>query len=502
MAANPQASRPERSATGIEGLDDILGGGLPRNRIYLVEGDPGVGKTTLALQYLLEGVRIGESGLYVTLSETKDELKAVAQSHGWSLDGLACFELSAIEQNLSPTAQTTLLHPSETELTETIQLILKEVDRANPARVVFDSLSEFRLLAQNPLRYRRQLLGFKQFFTRRNCTVLFLDDRTSDARDLQVHSLAHGVIGLEQMRPEYGAERRRLSVVKMRGSPFRGGNHDYVIRTGGLDVFPRLIAAEHQQDLPHEEVKSGLTALDELLHGGLHRGTSNLFMGPAGCGKSTLAMQYALAAAKRGEHVAYFAFDENRGTLLSRAHSINMKIDEQIAAGRLHLQQVDPAELSPGEFAQRIRRSVESNRTRVVVLDSLNGYLQSMLEERFLVTQLHELLSYLGQQGVLTLMILAQHGLVGHMQAPLDLTYLADTVLLLRYFEDRGEIRKAISVIKKRSGGHEPSIREFRIEASGIRVGQPLKDFQGILTGTPQYRGAADSMMEAAHAPE
>jgi circadian clock protein KaiC len=485
----------EQCSTGIDGLDSILNGGLPRNRLYLISGEPGVGKTTLALQFLLRGVQEGEGGLYITLSETDEELRAVAASHGWSLDGLSLVDLSAIEDRLLPEAQTTLLHPSEVELSQTTDLVFAEVERSKAHRVVFDSLSELRLLAQSELRYRRQLLVFKHFFAKRRCTLLMLDDKTSEAGSSQIDSLAHGVISLELIRPEFGNERRRMSIGKLRGGTFRGGYHDYNILTGGLRVFPRLVAAEHRSEYSRQLVPSGVSELDALLGGGMHRGTSNLLIGPAGSGKSTIAMQYAMAAARRGELVAYYAFDENLGTLITRAEGIGFDIRTHLESGKLQLRQVDPAELSPGEFTHQVCRAVENDKARVIVLDSLNGYLQAMPEERFLTTQLHELLSYLSQQGVLTIMVLAQHGLVGRMDSSIDLTYLADTVVLLRYFEARGTVKKAISVIKKRSGKHETFIRELNIDQQGVRVGNKLTEFQGVLTGTPSFGGSQESMM-------
>jgi circadian clock protein KaiC len=477
-------------ATGVAGLDDILGGGLTPNRLYLVEGNPGSGKTTLALQYLLEGARRGERGLYVTLSETGKELRGVARSHGWSLDGLALCELIPSEESLLPDAQPRMFHPSEVELSETTQAVLAEVERTQPGRVVFDSLSEMRLLAQNPLRYRRQILALKQFFAGRRCTVLLLDDLTSEATDLQLQSLAHGVVSLEHLAPEFGSERRRLRVVKMRGVAFRGGYHDFVIQRGGLAIFPRLVAAEHHEPFTRGQAESGVPALDALVGGGLDRGTSTLLMGPAGSGKSTIATQYAVAAAARGERAVIFTFDESAATLLARSAGLGMDLAAHVEAGRVRLQQVDPAELSPGEFAHRVREAVEQDRARMVVIDSLNGYLNAMPEERFLTIQLHELLTYLGQHGVVTLLIVAQHGLLGAgMQTPVDASYLADAVILLRYFEARGRLRRAVSVVKKRSGAHEETLRELRMGAGGLSVGEPLEEFQGILTGTPAFLG-------------
>lgn len=477
-------------ATGIKGLDDILGGGLPSNRLYLIQGDPGAGKTTLALQFLLEGERRGEKGLYVTLSETEEELRAVAQSHRWSLDNIILHELSRTEERLASAEQNTFFRPSEVELNEATQPVLEVVEKHKPTRIVFDSLSEMRLLAGDPLRYRRQILTLKQFFVGRHCTVLLLDDRTSAPCDLQLQSLAHGVISLEQVAPEYGMERRRMRVVKLRGLRFRGGFHDFTIQTGGLRVFPRLVAAEHHADFKAETISSGIEKLDSLLGGGLDRGTSSLFMGPAGAGKSALATHYAATAGVRGERTSVFIFDESEKTFLARAASLHTDVQRHVDEGRIMLRRVNPAELSPGEFAHMVRESVEEDESRIVVIDSLNGYLNAMSEERALLLQLHELLTYLSRRGVVTIMIVAQHGLVGTgMDSPVDVSYLADTVLLLRYFENAGAIRQAVSVMKKRHGSHERTIRELRLASDGIHVGDPLTAFEGVLTGTPRYHG-------------
>jgi circadian clock protein KaiC len=483
--ARPRLPVP-RCRTGIPALDDILKGGLISHRLYLIDGDPGAGKTTLALQFLLDGVNAGEKCLYITLSETKEELVASADSHGWSLDGITVVELIAEADDFDGESQVTMYHPSEVELTETTKRVLTAVEQINPSRVVFDSLSELRLLAQHSLRYRRQILALKQFFIGRKCTVLLLDDRTSDGSDLQLQSIAHGVISLDQLAPLYGAERRRLRVMKLRGTSYRGGYHDFAIREGGLAVFPRLVAAEHREAFPHERIKSGVTALDTLLGGGPDRGTSTLFMGPAGSGKSTIAVQYAVAAAERGDHAVIFAFDESQATLEARTAALGIRLREGRAPGEVMVQQVDPAELSPGEFTGLVRESVEVNHARVVVIDSLNGYLNSMPEEQLLTAQLHELLTYLGRQGVTTLMVVAQHGIVGtNMHSPIDTSYLADSVVLLRYFEYAGKVKKAISVVKKRSGAHEESIRELHFDEKGIHLSEPLTQFRGILTGVP-----------------
>lgn len=489
-------SATARMRTGIEGLDDILEGGLPQNRLYLIEGDPGTGKTTLALQFLLEGVRLGEPGLYVTLSETKDELEQVARSHGWALDGFHIYEMTPAEESLKPESQYTIFHPSEIELGETTSAVLEEFERIKPRRVVFDSLSEMKLLAHDPLRYRRQILALKQYMAGRNSTVLLLDDRTSDKYD-QVQSVAHGVLLLEHLAVEYGAERRRLRVMKVRGSHFRGGYHDFNIKRGGITVFPRLVAAEHHRAFAKGAVTSGIAELDSLLGGGLDRGTSTLLIGPAGSGKSTLAAHFAAASAARGERAAVFIFDEILATYVARAAGVGTDLRAYLEGGQMTVQQVDPAELAPGEFAYQVRRSVDEGGARLVVIDSLNGYLNAMPEERFLSIQMHELLTYLNQQGVVTLLIMAQHGFLGsNMATPVDVSYLADGVLMLRYFEAKGEVRRAISVVKKRSGAHESTIREVKITPGGIRVGEPLREFQGVLTGVPSFDGVKGELMK------
>ena len=486
MKVASTAAEVPRSQTGIAGLDDVLNGGLISDRIYLLEGTPGAGKTTLSLQYLLEGKRLGERCLYITLSETAEELRAGAASHGWSLDGIEVFELLAEERDLAADQQLTMVHPSEVELSETTRKVLDAVQRINPQRVVFDSLSELRLLAQNALRYRRQILALKLFFVGRKCTVLLLDDKTADANDQQVQSIAHGVIMLERLNPDYGVTRRRLQISKFRGTDYRSGYHDYRIARGGLEVFPRLIAAEHPQRDGLDQLPSGVAPLDSLLGGGPDRGTSTLLLGPAGSGKSTVAIQYASAAAARGEHAAVFAFDESQTTLMKRAKALGIVVEPGIGPGKVRIQQIDAAELSPGEFVHQIRQAVELDRARVVVIDSLNGYLNAMPEEHFLTLQLHELLTYLGRKGVTTFMVVAQHGMLGgSMTTPADTSYLADSVVLFRYFEHAGQVKKAISVLKKRSGVHEDAIRELWLNGQGIHVGEPLTRLRGVLTGVP-----------------
>jgi circadian clock protein KaiC len=473
---------------GIEGLDDVLGGGLPSGRLYLLHGEPGVGKTTIALSFLREAARSKERCLYITLSETEEELRSVAQSHGWSLDGITIFELNLAESQ-SSSDEYTLFNPAEVELSEAMDTLLAEVARIEPQRVVFDSLSEIRLLAQSSLRYRRQILALKQHFAGSGCTVLLLDDRTSEAGDTQLQSLAHGVIELEQQAPVYGAERRRMRVVKLRGVKYRGGFHDYKITTGALVVYPRLIASEHRSDVTQESVTSGIDGLDELLGGGLPRGGSALLMGPPGTGKSVISLQFVLSAASRGEKSAIFAFDEAISTILARSEGLDQPLRGHIDSGLVQLQQIDPAEMTPGEFVHEVRNAVERG-ARIVVIDSLNGYLNAMPAEHFLVVQLHELLTFLAQRGVTTLLVTAQHGLLGSdMIAPVDVSYLADTVIVLRYYEEAGQIANAVSVVKKRTGLHERSIRSFQISREGIRVGEPLAHLRGIFTGVPTPDG-------------
>jgi circadian clock protein KaiC len=474
MTASHRSADPARVPTGVKGLDLVLGGGLAPNRLYLVEGAPGSGKTTLALRFLLEGRDRGEAGLYVTLSETAEELHSVALSHGWDLDGIALLELAAAEAALGQERDTTLLHPWEIELGETVGLITAEVERTGAVRVVFDSLSEMRLLAQDGLRFRRQVLALKQFFAKRGATVLLVDDMagTNGVPDRQLHSLSHGVITLERRTLDFGGARRRIEIAKMRGALYREGWHDYAIRRGGLEVFPRLVADKRQ-----------------LLGGGPLRGTCMLLSGPAGAGKSTLAMQWVHAAVERGESCAIYQFDERAGTLLTRLARLGLDLEPHIARGQVTLRQFDPAEISPGEFACMLRADAETGGNRIVVIDSLSGYLAAMPQEKQLLLQLHELLSFLNQRGVLTLLTNPQSGLLGNMQSSIDVSYLSDAILLLRFFEADGRVRKAVSVIKNRGGPHEDTIRELRIASDGVQVGEVLTAFHGVLSGTPTYTG-------------
>jgi circadian clock protein KaiC len=482
----------EQTATGIPGIDSILCGGLPSGQMYLVDGQPGVGKTTLALQFLREGVRRGERCLYVTLSETKSELETVADSHGWTLDGIEVVELSQVENHFNVKARNTLFQPAEVELTSLSNLLVETFDRIAPQRMVLDSLSEVRLMAQNPLRYRRQILAFKQHFAQKGATVLLLDDRSSLGQDVQVQSIVHGLITLATVPLKFGINRRFLAVPKMRGLAFREGNHDYVIKEGGLTVFPRLVVAEHQTPFERKTFHSGNEQLDKLMGGGLDAGTGTLFMGPAGSGKSTVAAMFAARAAHAGHKALYLGFDEVPAILINRAQEIGLDFEGAMRSGNLEIRQVDPAEVAPGELADEIHKAVDEG-TRMVVLDSLNGYVNAMPQEEFLHLHLHELLTYLNQKGVATIMILAQHGLIGPMGAPVDVSYLADTVMLTRFFEARGAMKKALSIVKKRSGPHEDTIRELSMSAKGIRIGEPLADFEGVMTGVPRFLGGSQA---------
>jgi circadian clock protein KaiC len=488
----------DRASSGLAGLDDILGGGFVQGRLHLVEGRPGTGKTTLGMQFILAGRDRSETVLYVSMSETRNELEGVAAAHGWSLEGIELRELAPPEIAGEGSRQT-MFHTSEVELGETMKLLFDEIERIDPARIVLDSLSEMRLLAQNPLRYRRQIFAFKHFLGHRRATVLVLDDMTSNSPDLQLHSIVHGVVTLEEMALDYGAERRRLRITKMRGVKFRGGFHDYVIRTGGLEIFPRLKTGDYRGTLPKEIVQSGSKELDSLLGGGLRHGTSVLLIGPAGSGKSSVALSIAYKAAQDGDCVALYAFDETTESISERASGLGMELGGLIAEHAIDLHEINPAEMSPGEFTALVCRGVVERNTRIVVIDSLNGYLQAMPQERFLALEIHELLTYLNRHDVLTILVMAQHGLVGVVESPIDLSYLSDAVLLLRYFEAQGEVRKAISVLKKRVGTHERTIREFRLGAKGLEVGEPLTDFQGIMTGIPTYVGSQPMIKPAIH---
>jgi circadian clock protein KaiC len=485
-----------KAQTGVEGLDDILAGGLAPGHVYLLEGTPGTGKTTIALRFLMEGAKVGEAGLYITLSETEQELRNGAASHGWVLsDAIEVFELIPPESLLDDEHQQSLLYSSDLELGETTKAVFDAVGRSKPVRIVLDSLSEIRLLAQSSLRYRRQILAMKHYFARQGATVLMLDDLTTDTNDKTVHSIAHGVIRLEGLTPSYGAERRRARIIKYRGHKFRGGFHDMIIDTGGVQVFPRLVSAEHRTGFVRHVLTSGISELDALLGGGLEQGSGTLLMGPAGAGKTLLALQFVVSAIERGEKAALFIFDEEIGLLIDRAKLMGIDLEALCSTGNLLIEQVDAAELTPGQFTHLVRDCVGRNNVRTVLIDSLNGYQSAMLDEQFLILHIHELLQYLNRQGASTLLTVAQHGLVGDMKSPVDVTYLADTVILLRYFEAFGQVRRAISVVKKRFGTHENTIREFRINRSGIDVGEPLDSFQGILTGVPRLSAGDQSKL-------
>ena len=478
-----------KQTTGVAGFDEVLRGGLPSDRLYVVEGDPGAGKTTLALQFLLEGVRLGQRVLYVTLSETLEELRDVAASHNWSLDGVELLELNALAERLQEEANYTVYHPSDVELGETTNRIRQRVEELNPERVALDSVSELKILSQTSVRYRREILGLKQFFAGRQCTVLVLDDRTTREGEQQLQSIAHGVLSMERVGREYGTTRRQFHVVKMRGVNFLDGRHDFVIRTGGIEIYPRLAAKDGPPAEQTTLASSGSQQFDTMLGGGIDRGASALLLGPAGCGKTTLCSQFLLAALGRGESVACYLFEESEETFLRRSEGFGMDFTPYLASGVFELVQVDIGELSPGEFAHRVRWSVEQKSTSFIVIDSLNGYLNGMPSERFLLIHMHELLGYLGRKGVVTILTIAQHGMLGPMQSPVDVSFLADTVILLRFFEAAGEVRQALSVVKKRRGKHERTLREMQFGPTGVVIGNVLRDFEGVLTGVPRYRG-------------
>jgi circadian clock protein KaiC len=479
---------------GVPGLDDVLNGGLTKGRLFLLEGNPGTGKTTIGLQFLLAGREAGERVLYVTMSETESELRGTAASHGWSLDGMDVFELVPPENLLDETQQQSLLYSSDLELGETTSRIFDAFERIHPDRVVLDSLSEIRLLAQSSLRYRRQILALKHYFARSEATVLMLDDLTSESNDKTVHSVAHGVLRLEELSPDYGAERRRMRVIKYRGRHFRGGHHDFVIRPGGVQVYPRLVSSEHGETFVRDVLSCPSPELNALLGGGIERGSSVLVLGPAGTGKSLLALTFLTGAIERGERAAMFIFDEEKGLLFQRALGVGIDMQRLVDRGQLVVEQVDAAQMTPGEFSSRVRQYVEAG-VRMVAIDSLNGYQAAMPEEQALVLHIHELLQFLNRRGVTSFLTVAQHGLVGDMKAPVDVTYLADTVVLLRYFEAAGRVRRAISVVKKRTSAHEDTIREYRIGPGGFQLGEPLTQFQGVLRGVPTLAGHAERQL-------
>ena len=498
MARPPKSEGPPnlpRARTGVAGLDEILGGGLPTNHIYLLDGEPGAGKTTLGLQFLIEGAKQGERGLYVTLSESRRELLAVAEAHGWSLDGIDIFELTT-EGSIDVEESYTIFHPAEVELQQTVDRVLKSIEERNPKRVVFDSLSEMRLLAREALRFRRQILALKQFFDTRECTTLLLDDKTAPDNDLQLHSIVHGVILLEHVALEYGSERRRLQITKVRGIVFRGGYHDFRIVRGGLRVFPRVQQQPERIRPERERLLTGSKPLDDLMGGGITCGTSALITGAAGTGKSVLCTQFAKQELKKGGKVLFYLFDERMSTFYMRTETLGMSVEKERESGQLVMQQVEPTELSPGEFANQVVQAVTQDHITLLIIDSINGYMQSMPEERLLPIQIHELLSFLANNGVTCVMTLVQHGIFGNpVGEAADVSYLADTVILLRYFEVLGSVRQAISVVKKRSGDHERMIRECRVQKGGLFVGEPLREFQGVLTGVPQYTGGAAPLL-------
>jgi circadian clock protein KaiC len=496
VSSGGEAAVPTRISTGIPGFDEVLGGGLPQGHLYLIEGESGAGKTTVGLEFLKEGRRVGEATLWISLSETENELRQIAESHGWSLEGIELCNPMSTKRAAHPDEQYSFFSPADVELEDIRAAIVAAVERVKPTRVVFDPFSDIRHLARDVLRYRRYVLYLREFFTQQHCTVLLMQEMTRGTPgDLQAEALVHGYMTLHQDSPEYGGQRRRLRVHKMRGIAFRGGYHDFSIETGGIDIFPRLIAAEHAADEPEEVVPSGVEALDHLLGGGIERGSSLLIMGTAGVGKSTLATQFAATMSKQGEKVAIFVFDETTRTFRTRSQKLGLELDPAIAAGTITLRQIDSAEVSPGQFAHIVMRAVDHDGAKLVIIDSISGYLGAMPEERFLFTHLHELLTSLSHRNVLTILTLAQHGLLGErVESPADISYLADSVVLIRYFEAFGAIRRAISVVKKRTGRHEPYVREMKIADNGVQIGEPLRQFSGVLSGRPAFSGDLDQL--------
>lgn len=486
-----------RLLTGVAGLDDILHGGLPTGHVYLIEGDPGSGKTTLGIQFLLAGLANNEPALYVTLAESREELQAVADSHGFDISKIEIFEVQPPELDQKGADQYTVFHPSEVELVDVMQSILTRLEKAKAGRIVFDSMSEIRMLARDPLRYRRQILSLKQFFVGRECTVLLLDDRTGDRTDTQLQSICHGAIRMEAVPREFGPQRRQIQVLKLRASQFRGGAHDYEIEHGGLQIFPRLISAEHRpENIDRSELPSGIAELDMLFGGGVSRGSTSLFMGPAGCGKSTIATKFLQSAAERGERGIMFACDETVESVMTRSRGLGIPLEKYCNKKTIQIEELHPADLSPGEFIAQVRSDVEEKGCRVLIIDSLNGLLNAMQGEHAMMVQLHELLSYLSHRGVTTFMVMAQTGVLGtNMGAPIDVSYLADNVLLFRYFEAQGAVRQAISVLKRRNGPHERSIRELRLSPQKIEIGESLRQFEGVLTGVPRFVGDSKPLL-------